>query len=122
MSAFFFLVWFADRANFLIDSLQCISHSIAYTIFTVELSLAVVALNIVAHAVATLDFSRVRFIDSYLATTPGAHRNFLFRTNEPVAANNSTFQYAELSSMFRKVAATAANLTLPKNFFLIDVK
>jgi len=60
--------------------------------------------------------SRVNLVDHY---TEGENNNFLFRGSDPVLRSNE-FAYDELVSLM-KVAAEREGVTLPDDFYLIDV-
>eukprot|EP01087_Luapelamoeba_hula_P005365 TRINITY_DN15442_c0_g1_i1.p1 TRINITY_DN15442_c0_g1~~TRINITY_DN15442_c0_g1_i1.p1 ORF type:complete len:257 (-),score=38.18 TRINITY_DN15442_c0_g1_i1:43-813(-) len=61
---------------------------------------------------------RVHIID-YTNSTSGL-RNYLFRGNEPRSAND-TFAWAQLTSTLRLVAKRDANITLPSDFYFVDL-
>mmetsp|Transcript_52904 Transcript_52904/g.123634 ORF Transcript_52904/g.123634 Transcript_52904/m.123634 type:complete len:242 (+) Transcript_52904:4-729(+) len=65
---------------------------------------------------------RVHFIDSAVV---GTTRNFLFRGNEPTVKNQTTgalyWPLNAFKEQLAKVAQQEGNLTLPSDFFLIDV-
>ena len=72
------------------------------------------------HAMDTPIASRLHLVDAYPRGTSQPH-NFLFRGNNPMSKNNSTFPLSSLEKMLRGSSLQECDVAVPESIRFVDL-